>query len=395
MSTAGVAVPSGADGDSSRMTDRSWVSDRGGSPGAALTLERLVKRFGSVLAVDRVSLEIPSGGFVTLLGPSGSGKTTTLNLIAGFLQPDAGEIFFDGRPISRTPTHRRDLGMVFQHYALFPHMSVFQNVAFPLRMRARLSKAELTRRVEATLALVQLSGLGGRYPRQLSGGQQQRVAMARALVSRPRLLLMDEPLGALDKKLRERMQVEIKSIHRTVGTTFIYVTHDQAEALAMSDLVVVMRDGRVEQLGAPRDLYDAPESEFVADFLGSANLLAGRVTARSDGRLTVALGGGTTVQATGDGASAAVGVSVKLLVRPEDVDIVAVGGARADSDLLRGKVAEVIYLGEMTRVVVETDEGVFAARLAGRRGGDLALGQAVTISWPRAAVRVLPCAGER
>ncbi len=178
------------------MTDRSWVSDRGGSPGAALTLERLVKRFGSVLAVDRVSLEIPSGGFVTLLGPSGSGKTTTLNLIAGFLQPDAGEIFFDGRPISRTPTHRRDLGMVFQHYALFPHMSVFQNVAFPLRMRARLSKAELTRRVEATLALVQLSGLGGRYPRQLSGGQQQRVAMARALVSRPRLLLMDEPLEA-------------------------------------------------------------------------------------------------------------------------------------------------------------------------------------------------------
>ena len=163
----------------------------------------------------------------------------------------------------------------------------------------------------------------------------------------------------------------------------------------MSDLVVVMRDGRVEQLGAPRDLYDAPESEFVADFLGSANRLAGRVTARSDGRLTVALGGGTTVQATGDGASAAVGVSVKLLVRPEDVDIVAVGGARADSDLLRGKVAEVIYLGEMTRVVVETDEGVFAARLAGRRGGDLALGQAVTISWPRAAVRVLPCAGER
>jgi putative spermidine/putrescine transport system ATP-binding protein len=360
------------------------------SAGASLKLERLTKRFGAVLAVDRVSLEIPSGSFVTFLGPSGSGKTTTLNLIAGFLELDAGEIFFDGRPVSHTPTHQRHLGMVFQHYALFPHMTVFDNVAFPLRMRARLAMPELARAVHSTLALVQLTGFERRYPRQLSGGQQQRVAMARALVSNPRLLLMDEPLGALDKKLRERMQVEMKAIHRTVGTTFIYVTHDQGEALAMSDVIVVMRDGRVEQVGAPRELYEAPASEFVADFLGSANLFAGRVTARSGDRLTIELGDRTAVQARAPGDAIGVGARVKLLVRPEDVDIVADGRTAPDSDMLRGKVGEVIYLGEMTRVVVETDAGVLIARLAGRRGGDLVPGDTVVISWPRAAVRVLP-----
>jgi spermidine/putrescine ABC transporter ATP-binding subunit len=358
--------------------------------GASLKLEGLTKRFGSVVAVDRVSLEIPSGSFVTFLGPSGSGKTTTLNLIAGFLEPDAGEIFFDSRPVSHTPTHRRQLGMVFQNYALFPHMSVFDNVAFPLRMRATLSKPELARAVQSTLALVQLSGFERRYPRQLSGGQQQRVAMGRALVSNPRLLLMDEPLGALDRKLRERMQVEMKSIHRTVGTTFVYVTHDQGEALAMSDVIVVMRDGRVEQVGTPRQLYDTPASEFVADFLGTANLFAGRVTARSDDRLAIELGGGSVVQAHADSNAVDAGAVVKLLVRPEDVDLVAAGEAAPDSDALRGRVAEVIYLGETTRVVVETQEGMLIARLAGRRGGDLVPGEAVSVSWPRAAVRVLP-----
>jgi putative spermidine/putrescine transport system ATP-binding protein len=365
------------------------------STGASLKLDRLTKRFGSVLAVDGVSLEIPSGSFVTFLGPSGSGKTTTLNLIAGFLEPDAGEIFFDGRPVSHTPTHKRHLGMVFQNYALFPHMTVFDNVAFPLRMRAKLGASQLARAVHGTLALVHLAGLEGRYPRQLSGGQQQRVAMARALVSNPRLLLMDEPLGALDKKLRERMQVEMKAIHRTVGTTFLYVTHDQGEALAMSDVIVVMRDGRVEQVGAPRELYEAPASEFVADFLGSANLFAGRVTSRAGDRLTIELGGGTLVQARAPGDAIGVGAPVKVLVRPEDVDILGAAGAVADSEVLRGKVGEVIYLGEMTRVVVETDEGVFLARLAGRRGGDLVPGEAVAISWPRAATRVLPSSDDR
>ena len=226
--------------------------------GAQLRLRQLTKAFGAAKAVDRVSLDVPAGAFVSLLGPSGSGKTTTLNLIAGFLAPDEGEILLDERSIADVPPHKRDIGMVFQSYALFPHMTVADNVDFPLRMRTRPTRDDARRRIDEMLALVQLGDLGGRYPRQLSGGQQQRVAMARALVSHPRLLLMDEPLGALDKKLREELQVEIKRIHRSVGTTVIYVTHDQHEALTMSDLVVVMHRGRIEQIGAPRELYDRP-----------------------------------------------------------------------------------------------------------------------------------------
>ena len=203
-----------------------------------------------------------------------------LNLIAGFLSADSGDILLDGASISAVPPHKRNIGMVFQSYSLFPHMSVAENVRFPLRMRSALSRSAARERVNEMLTLVQLAHLGARYPRQLSGGQQQRVAMARALVSRPRLLLMDEPLGALDKKLREQMQVEIKRIHRSVGTTVIYVTHDQAEALTMSDLVVVMHQGRIAQIGTPRVLYEAPANVFVADFLGDSNLLAGKYLAR-------------------------------------------------------------------------------------------------------------------
>jgi spermidine/putrescine ABC transporter ATP-binding subunit len=357
-------------------------------PGAALRLERLTKRFQSVAAVDGISLEIPSGSFVTLLGPSGSGKTTTLNLIAGFLVPDAGEIFIDEQPVSQVPTHKRNIGMVFQNYALFPHMTVFENVAFPLRMRSRLTGDELPQRVEATLDLVQLSGFEGRYPRQLSGGQQQRVAMARALVSNPRLLLMDEPLGALDKKLRERMQIEIKGIHRTVGTTFVYVTHDQSEALAMSDLVVVMHEGRIAQVGNPRRLYEAPESEFVADFLGGANVLGGTVKGKTADDLVVDVGGETIrVRAGSDAAPS--GAPVRVLIRPEDIDVApdAVGGPEVEG--LAGTVSEVIYLGDATRVVVSAKGGMLSAKLPGRRGADLSPGQAVTISWPRSAARVL------
>ena len=213
--------------------------------GAQLRLRQLTKAFGATKAVDQISLDVPAGAFVSLLGPSGSGKTTTLNLIAGFLTPDSGDILLDEHSIADVPPHKRNIGMVFQSYSLFPHMTVGENVGFPLRMRTRLSRQDARRRIDEMLALVQLSHLGDRYPRQLSGGQQQRVAMARALVSHPRLLLMDEPLGALDKKLREQMQVEIKRIHRNVGTTVIYVTHDQTEALTMSDLVVVMHQARV------------------------------------------------------------------------------------------------------------------------------------------------------
>ena len=241
--------------------------------GAKIQLRNLTKRFGGPAAVDDISLDIPAGSFVSLLGPSGSGKTTTLNLIAGFLTPDAGDILFDGQPVSNIPSHKRNIGMVFQSYALFPHMTVAQNIQFPLRMRTSLRGEAAKRRIADMLDLIGLSQLEGRYPRQLSGGQQQRVAMARALVSSPRLLLMDEPLGALDKKLREQMQVEIKRIHRTVGTTIVYVTHDQSEALTMSDIVVVMNHGRIAQIGAPRELYDAPANVFVADFLGDSTCL--------------------------------------------------------------------------------------------------------------------------
>ena len=255
------------------------VSDPTTPRGAKIQLRNLSRRFGGQAAVDGISLDVPAGSFVSLLGPSGSGKTTTLNLIAGFLTPDAGDILFDDRSVADVPPHHRDIGMVFQSYALFPHLTVAHNVAFPLRMRTRLAKADIERRVAETLALVRMEDYGGRYPRQLSGGQQQRVAMARALVSHPRLLLMDEPLGALDKKLRDQMQFEIKRIHRSVGTTFIYVTHDQSEALTMSDLVVLMHRGRIAQTGTPRELYTEPANVFVADFIGDSNLLNGRVTA--------------------------------------------------------------------------------------------------------------------
>ena len=267
----------------------------GSASGAQIGLHGLVKAFGAFRAVDDVSLDVPAGTFVTLLGPSGSGKTTTLNLIAGFVEPDAGEILADGVAISGVPPHLRNIGMVFQSYALFPHMTVLDNVTFPLRMRSGLSRAARRTRALETLDLVRLAGLEGRYPRQLSGGQQQRVSMARALVSQPRLLLMDEPLGALDKKLRENMQLEIKQIHRQVGANFVYVTHDQGEAPTMSDLVVVMNDGRIVQSAPPREIYTRPATRFVADFPGQANLLPARVVARDATLARVRLVDGTEV----------------------------------------------------------------------------------------------------
>src|SRR5437868_2992221 len=288
--------------------------------GAQLGLRRLSKAFAGTKAVDEVSLDVPAGAFVSLLGPSGSGKTTTLNLIAGFLTPDAGDILLDQRSIADVAPHKRNIGMVFQSYSLFPHMTVAENVGFPLRMRTRLSRTDARARIDEMLALVQLGHLGTRYPRQLSGGQQQRVAMARALVSHPRLLLMDEPLGALDKKLREQMQVEIKRIHRSVGTTFIYVTHDQSEALTMSDLVVLMHGGRIAQIGPPRQLYTEPASVFVADFIGDSNLLNGHVTAIEADTVTVALDAGATIAVPRRGSLAhAPGQRVAVVLRPEDI----------------------------------------------------------------------------
>src|SRR5579859_3589856 len=261
-------------------------------------LEHVVKRFGETVAVDDIVLDIAHGEFFSLLGPSGCGKTTTLSMIGGFEMPTSGIVYLGGKDVSRVPPYRRDVNTVFQSYALFPHLDVFGNVAFGLRRR-RQKKDEVARRVRDALALVDLPKFEDRRPTQLSGGQQQRVALARALVNEPRVLLLDEPLGALDLKLRKQMQIELKRIQRDVGITFLYVTHDQEEALSMSDRVAVMSDGRIEQLGDPREVYDRPQTPFVADFIGEMNFLDGEVTEASDGRFTVA-GDGIVIRGIGE-----------------------------------------------------------------------------------------------
>ncbi|MDA0226298.1 MAG: ABC transporter ATP-binding protein [Proteobacteria bacterium] len=361
----------------------------GQTNGAAVKLENLKKSFGAVRAVDGVSLDIPAGSFVTLLGPSGSGKTTTLNLIAGFLSLDSGEILFDGQAVSEVPSHKRNIGMVFQAYALFPHMSVYDNVGFPLRMRSKLNKEEARARIHETLGLVELGGLENRYPRQLSGGQQQRVAMARALVSNPRLLLMDEPLGALDKKLREQMQVEIKKIHRTVRSTFVYVTHDQTEALTMSDYIVVMHDAKISQVGTPRELYESPKNLFVADFLGGANLLRGKITTRDGNIYTAELNSGQHVRVPYDDLDIAVGSAIAVLIRPEDVAAHAVPQNDDACETFEATVTEVSYLGEAVRLEVNLAGASIGARLARSDGIHLNGGEQVQVSWRRDRSRVL------
>jgi putative spermidine/putrescine transport system ATP-binding protein len=285
--------------------------------GAYLRVQRVCKRYGSLAALDDVSLEIARGAFMTLLGPSGSGKTTLLMAIAGFVEPDAGDILLEGRSVLARPPERRDFGMVFQGYALFPHQTVTENIAFPLRAR-RVSAAERRARIERVLDLVQLSGLGDRLPRQLSGGQQQRVALARALVYEPKLLLLDEPLSALDRKLRVELQSELKALHARLEMTFVYVTHDQDEALSLSDRIAVMRAGRIEQLGAPQELYRRPRTAFVAGFLGKSNMIAAQVIGRNGAGLTLSRAGVTLVAGA---AEAPIGAEVTLAVRPEHVAV--------------------------------------------------------------------------
>lgn len=336
-----------------------------------------------------MNLSVPPGSFVTLLGPSGSGKTTTLNLIAGFLDPDAGEVYFDDRPMSGVPPNKRDIGMVFQSYALFPHMTVFDNVAFPLRMRRKGDTADLQMRVTETLDLVRLGKFETRYPKQLSGGQQQRVAMARALVSHPSLLLMDEPLGALDKKLREELQLEIKGIHRRVGSTFVYVTHDQSEALTMSDLVVVMNEGEIVQVGDPKNLYRSPQNEFVADFLGGANVMTGTVVRRRGANIEVALATGATIVVVSDSFDVADGGGVQVVVRPEDIDVVADGPGDSDDNALAGIVAEFVYLGDSAKVLIEVNNEIYTAKQSAWRTAPLEPGQSVHMMWPNWAAHLI------
>ncbi|MEO1193500.1 MAG: ABC transporter ATP-binding protein [Pseudomonadota bacterium] len=284
----------------------------------ALSLHNLTKRYGSLAAVDDVSLEIKQGAFLTLLGPSGSGKTTILMAIAGFVEPTAGQILLDGQDITRLPPDKRNFGMVFQGYALFPHMTVGDNIWFPLKVRG-LSKAAARDKIERALDLVQLGHLAGRFPAQLSGGQQQRVALARALVFEPDLLLLDEPLSALDKKLRADLQWELKSLHDRLGTTFIYVTHDQEEALSMSDEIVILRDGKIEQQGNPGSLYEVPATRFVADFLGKSNFLSGKVAGEGADGFSYGIQGQEFQQAGSTPGEH--GSPLLLALRPEKIEI--------------------------------------------------------------------------
>jgi putative spermidine/putrescine transport system ATP-binding protein len=361
--------------------------DTARASGARLELRDLTKAFGGTVAVDRVSLDVPAGAFVSLLGPSGSGKTTTLNLIAGFLMVDSGDILFDGGSVAGVSPHRRNIGMVFQSYSLFPHMTVADNVAFPLRMRTTLSREAARERVAEMLALVQLSHLAARYPRQLSGGQQQRVAMARALVSRPRLLLMDEPLGALDKKLREQMQIEIKQIHRSVGTTMVYVTHDQSEAMTMSDLVVVMHHSRIAQVGTPRSLYEEPASLFVADFLGDSNLLPGKVVSLADGHARVETADGRIIRAVPGKVDATPGRRVVVLVRPEDMSVAA--DAAPDGASIGGTVTDVSYHGDCYRLDIASGGARLHVKVPREAGAGMVPGRSVTVAWRPDAARLL------
>lgn len=321
--------------------------------GAAISLSQLKKQFGALGAVNSVSLEIGAGDFVSFVGPSGSGKTTTLMMIAGFIMPTEGEILIDGQPIVRLPPYRRNIGMVFQSYALFPHMTVAENIAFPLRQR-RHSKADIAREVAGALDLIRLPDYGDRYPRQLSGGQQQRVALARALVFKPPVLLMDEPLGALDKQLREEMQFEIRRLHADLGITCVYVTHDQEEALTMSTHVAVMRQGRVEQIGTPEELYERPSNAFVASFLGESSFFSGTV-ARTVGDLVEVRVGDFALRAVSQ-APVATGAAVTLATRPQKMRIVHTAVVRPVDrmNLVRGTVQEAVFTGESWRFVIDT-----------------------------------------
>jgi putative spermidine/putrescine transport system ATP-binding protein len=345
---------------------------------AMIELRKVSKSYGPLVALAEADLSIAKGEFVTVLGPSGSGKTTLLNLIAGMLRPSAGEIFIDGRNATDLPPGKRDLGMVFQNYALMPHMTIFENIAFPLRVR-RLPNAEIRRKVEEVLELVRLPNVAERKPRQLSGGQQQRVSLARCIVYNPALILMDEPLGALDKKLREQMQLEIKRLHTELGITILYVTHDQEEALTLSDRIVLMNRGEIEQAGPPDELYFRPCTVFAADFLGDSNLLKGRVE-RIGSPATIALSQGQ-VKAPGNGALQP-GQAVTILVRPENMTVLE-PGAESQGNSLRGRVVDAVVLGGVVKYHMALADGsrVVSQELNQIRRRRLERGQDVVLTW--------------
>jgi spermidine/putrescine transport system ATP-binding protein len=364
------------DPESSTLRDSSYAH------GGRIELVGLAKSFGDFFALEPTDLSIESGEFFSLLGPSGCGKTTTLRCVAGFEQPTAGRILLDGHDVANVPPHKRPVNTVFQSYALFPHLTVRQNVAYGLRWRKDVSKSERIERTEAAIELVQLAEFAHRKPTQLSGGQQQRVALARALVLRPKVLLLDEPLGALDAKLRKQLQVELASLQKEVGITFVYVTHDQEEALTMSDRLAVMDKGRVVQLGSPRDVYENPVNAYVADFLGVANLLD--VESNGDGWVRC----GDAMLRCGAGAAPA--GAAKVVVRPERVRI-STFGATGDNHM-SGMIDRLVYLGSTSQVAVRLPHGATVHALVTNADGalDLASGTPVTVELPAEGLRLLP-----
>jgi spermidine/putrescine ABC transporter ATP-binding subunit len=348
---------------------------------ASVEVKNISRSFGSHKALDDVSVRFDDGGFYALLGPSGSGKTTLLRMIAGFDYPDAGSIEMDGKSVERVPLEKREIGMVFQNYALFPNMSVDENVAFGLDVRG-IRREESRARVQAALDLVQLGKHGGRRPHQLSGGQRQRVALARAIVINPRVLLLDEPLGALDKALRVDMQIELKRIQREIGITTIFVTHDQEEALTMADRIGILKDGRLVEEGRPEDIYNHPKSLFAATFLGDANILAGVVDGAG-----VTLRDGTRLAVAGD-SERMQGVEVRCAIRPERMRIVTDSAPKSDNTL-PGRILRRLFSGVSSTLFIDTPVGEIRVILPNSGDEILADGQPVHVTWPAATTIVV------
>ena len=340
-----------------------------------IRFDKVSKAFGTLTVVDGLDLAIDRGEFVSMLGPSGSGKTTILMMLAGFENPTSGAIRVGGKQVDGLPPYRRNMGVVFQNYALFPHMSVAENVGFPLKMR-RVPRAETGERVRRALDMVQLGQLSERKPAQLSGGQQQRVALARALVFEPEVVLMDEPLGALDKKLREQMQLDIRDLHRRLGLTIVFVTHDQTEALTMSDRIAVFNHGKIEQIGQPSAIYDRPATRFVAEFIGETNFLGGTVTKVDGGHATVDLGNGRTMSVLA-GHGVEEGARVGVSVRPERFKV---GGGSAPVNTISGKVDDVVYHGDHLQLVLDADGQTLLVK-ADRSGKPAQIGDRLDVSF--------------
>lgn len=351
---------------------------------AFITFDAVSKRYGDVAVIDGLNLEIERGEFISLLGPSGSGKTTILMMLAGFEAPSGGKILVNGKRVDHLPAHARNMGVVFQNYALFPHMSVADNIAFPLKMRG-LPKSELKARVARALDMVKLSATAARKPVQLSGGQQQRIALARALVFEPEVVLMDEPLGALDKQLREHMQLELRELHKSLGLTAVFVTHDQNEAITMSNRIAVFNAGKIEQIDTPESIYARPRTRFVAQFIGETNLMDGTVTASDSSFTTITLEDGTAVRGTAD-RSFRQGADIVLSVRPESI---VIGESAHIDNALDAVVEDIVFQGDHTRVHLRHG----ASRLAARVGNDalcLQIGQSTRVSFAPQACALVP-----